>query len=98
MSKFYETKDDMIMDCYNKPEMFGQTGYVEFNGYDDFEEFIQEGSYNFDNFIFSIIGTEYMQMIPLEYGANYLSWATYDNNNDTIPRIKVYDNGEIIYM
>lgn len=98
MSKFYETKDDMIMDCYNKPEMFGQTGYVEFNGYDDFEEFIRNNKVNFDNFIFSIIGTEYTQMIPLEYGLNYLSWATYDNNNDTIPRIKVYDNGEITYM
>ena len=98
MSKFYETQYDMIKDCYNKPEMFGQTGYVEFNGYDDFEEFIRNNKVNFDDFIFSIIGTEYTQMIPLEYGLHYLTWATFDNNNETIRRIKVYDNGEISYM
>ena len=98
MSKFFATQDEMIMYCYDKPEMFGQTGYVEFNGYDDFEEFIRNNKVNFDDFIFSIIGTEYTQMIPLEYGLHYLSWATYDNNNDTIPIIKVYDNGEISYM
>lgn len=98
MSKYYETKDDMIMDCYDKPEMFGQTGYVEFNGFDDFEEFITNNKVDFDNFIFSVIGTKYMQMIPLEYGANYQSWATYDKCNDTITKIKVYDNGEIAWL